>query len=77
METTVYAIFEKSKACLDTSSLSIIDDPFLSPSKNHLMMVLTVKMSAAMSVRKMSQIGFHIFQITDWLLLRLRKESYS
>ena len=37
METTVYVNFEKSKACLDTSSYRIIDDlvrdPFLSSSK--------------------------------------------
>ena len=81
METTVYVNFEKSKACLETSSYRIIDDlvrdPFLSSSKKRLMMVRSVKLSAAMSVRKMSQIGFHIFQITDWLLLWLRKESYS
>ena len=29
------------------------------------MMVRSVKLSAAMSVRKMSQNGFHIFRITD------------
>ena len=81
METTVYVNFEKIKACLDTSSYRIIDDlvrdSFLSSSKNRLMMVRSVKLSAAMFVRKMSQIVFHIFQITDWLLLWLRKESYS
>ena len=42
-----------------------------------LVVVLTVKTSAAKTVHKMPRVGFRIFHINDWLLLWLRKESYS